>query len=725
LGNGGAYDPLYLQSAYNAPSSTKGSGQTVAVVDAYDDPHAEADLDYYRSHFGLSACTTANGCFKKVDQNGGLAYPSPDQGWAGEISLDLDMVSALCPNCHILLVEANDTYTSDLGAAVNEATTLGANAVSNSYGGDEYRGENADSANYYNHPGRAITVSSGDSGYGVQFPAASQDVTSVGGTSLHQYSNTGTRGNGSEAAWSGAGSGCSAYAPKPSWQSDTGCPNRTVADTSADADPNTGVWTYDTYGLSGFEIFGGTSAAAPMIASLYALAQNPTSSGQLASYPYRAPAGALHDVTSGSNGSCSPSYLCTAGTGYDGPTGVGTPDSTPGFSAPVVPPPPAPYHALTPARITDTRPDSGFPNAGATLPPGTTLNVGVTGAGGVPPAGVTAAVLNVTATNPTQQSYLTVWPAGAVQPTASNLNFGPGQTVANLVEVGLGSNGQVSLFNLSGSVDIVVDVEGYVGPSATAGTGLYKPLTPARITDTRPTSGFLNAGETLGPGDIRDVQVTGAGGVPSTGVAAVVLNVTATDPTEQSFLTVWPAGSAQPTASNVNFAPNQTVPNRVQVPVGTNGEVSVFNPTGSVDVVVDVAGYFTDASIPSATGARFTPTTPARITDTRSGSVYPNGDATLAPGGSIRVKVMGAGGVPATGVSGAILNVTVTNPTQPSYLTVWPTDATQPLSSDLNWVARQTVPNLVVAKLGSDGAVNVYNGAGSVDVVVDVSGWYA
>jgi hypothetical protein len=336
---------------------------------------------------------------------------------------------------------------------------------------------------------------------------------------------------------------------------------------------------------------------------------------------------------------------------------------------------------------------------------------------------VAAAVLNVTATNPTKQSFLTVWPTGVSRPTASNLNFGPGQTVPNLAEVGLGTNGKVSVFNLTGSVDVVVDVEGYVGLAA-AGTGLYHPLAPARITDTRLNSGFPNSGDTLGPGGTLNVQVTGQGGVPASGVAAVVLNVTATNPTAASFLTVWPTGSSRPNASNVNFVAGQTVPNRVQVPVGTGGKVSIFNPTGSVDVVVDVGGSFTDSSDPSATGAQFVPTTPARITDTRASSGFPNAGQTLGPGGSVVVVVRGAGGVPALAVAG-VLNVTVTNTTESSVLTVFPRALPRPTASDLNWVTGETVANLTVAQLGRGGSVVAFNAVGSVDVVVDVSGWYA
>ncbi|QZL06944.1 S53 family peptidase [Streptomyces sp. BHT-5-2] len=329
----GGYGPGDLQSAYNLPQSG-GSGQTVAIVDANDDPNAEQDLATYRSQYGLPECSTANGCFQKVDQDGGTNYPAPDSGWAGEISLDVDMVSAACPQCHILLVEANSANMNDLGAAVNRAVAMGAKFVSNSYGGSEDSSDTNSDEQYFNHPGVAITVSSGDSGYGVEYPAASKYVTAVGGTSLQQDSSS--RGW-SETVWGtsaggeGAGSGCSQYDAKPAWQQDTGCSNRTVADVASVADPATGVAVYDSYQASGWNVYGGTSASSPFIAGVYALAGAPGSSDTPASYPY-AHASALNDVTSGANGSCSPSYLCTAGDGYDGPTGLGTPNGTAAFT---------------------------------------------------------------------------------------------------------------------------------------------------------------------------------------------------------------------------------------------------------------------------------------------------------------------------------------------------------------------------------------------------------
>jgi subtilase family serine protease len=318
------FGPADLQSAYAAPGGFAGLSETVAIVDAYDDPNAESDLAVYRSTYGLPACTTANGCFRKINQRGGTTYPAADVGWGREISLDLDMVSAMCKYCNIVLVEADDNSYVNLGTAVNRAAGS-AIAVSNSYGGPEFFGETGYDP-YYNHPGVAVTVSSGDSGYGVEYPAASPYVTSVGGT--HLTAGGGTRGW-TETAWSGAGSGCSAYEPKPGWQTDSGCSRRTVADVSAVADPSTPVAVYDTYGTSGWVTFGGTSAAAPIIAAEYALAGS--SGGQIyyGSSPYTH--GSLYDITTGSNGSCGGSYLCTARSGYDGPTGLGTPNGTGAF----------------------------------------------------------------------------------------------------------------------------------------------------------------------------------------------------------------------------------------------------------------------------------------------------------------------------------------------------------------------------------------------------------
>ncbi|MFJ9867111.1 peptidase S8 [Streptomyces sp. NPDC101165] len=334
------YGPSDLQDAYGLTSaaSSSGSGETIAIVDAYDDPNAEADLATYRSYYGLSDCTTDNGCFKKVGQTGSTtSLPSADSGWAGEISLDLDMASAVCPNCTILLVEAKSSSMANLGTAVNEAVKLGARFVSNSYGGSESSSDTSYDTSYFKHPGVAITVSAGDEAYGAEYPAGSKYVTAVGGTALKTSSNS--RGW-TESVWKtssteGTGSGCSAYDAKPTWQTDTGCTKRMIADVSAVADPATGVSVYDTYGSdgTGWNTYGGTSASAPIIAGVYALAGTPGSSDYPASYPYAAAGtSALNDVTSGTNGTCSTSYFCTAKSGYDGPTGWGTPQGTDAFT---------------------------------------------------------------------------------------------------------------------------------------------------------------------------------------------------------------------------------------------------------------------------------------------------------------------------------------------------------------------------------------------------------
>jgi hypothetical protein len=366
----------------------------------------------------------------------------------------------------------------------------------------------------------------------------------------------------------------------------------------------------------------------------------------------------------------------------------------------------ASYKPLTPGRILDTR-------TGPPVGAGQSIDVQVTGVGGVPATGVAAAILNVTVTQPTASGYLTVYPTGGGRPLASSLNFVAGQTVPNLVEVALGTGGKVSAFNFSGSTHVVMDVAGWVAAPPPGPDGLFNALAPARILDTRSGTG----GVTIGPNTSIDVQVTGQGLVPATGVAAVVLNVTATNPTASSYLTVFPTGAVRPTASNLNFLAGQTVPNRVVVKVGTAGKVTIYNLTGNTDVVADVGGWFTDATS-TAGGSVFYGITPARILDTR------NGGAPIGPNGTLTVPVGGAGVVPAT-AKAVVMNVTVTNTTLSSYLTVWPDLVTRPTASDLNWVAGQTVPNLVIVQLGTNGSIDLYNLQGNTDVVLDVVGWYA
>jgi subtilase family serine protease len=350
---GPPYTPADLQDAYDlADKAALPSDQTVAIVDAYDDPSAEADLAVYRSAYGLPPCTTANLCFRKVNQTGGPLLPSANVDWAGEIALDIQMVSAVCPHCKILLVETNSNSTVSLLAGVKEAKLLGATQISNSWGGSEFSTENLLETNL--SLAVPITVSSGDDGYGVQYPAASGQVTAVGGTSLKRASNI--RGW-TESAWAGAGSGCSKVIAKPAWQQDTGCAKRTVADVSAVADPKTGVAVYNTYGGGGpWWQVGGTSAAAPIVAASYALLGSDASSP---SFPYDNPS-SFNDVQSGSNGSCTFAYLCTGFVGFDGPTGIGSPNlaGTGNGSTAVTgaPPPATPTPTPAPQPVTPVNP---------------------------------------------------------------------------------------------------------------------------------------------------------------------------------------------------------------------------------------------------------------------------------------------------------------------------------------------------------------------------------
>jgi subtilase family serine protease len=326
------YGPTEIQSAYKLTDLSSG-GRTVAIVDAYGYASAEADLAVYRNHYGLQPCTTANGCFKKIDQNGGTNYPRKNAGWDHEQALDLDAVSAACPDCKILLVQAKTSSFANLGTAVNTAAARpGVVAISNSYGG----GDAADSTyglKYYNHPGIAVTASTGDSGFtGSSYPSSSSYVVAVGGTTLNKSSSN-TRGW-TESAWSGTGSGCSTVnsAIQAASSFNTGCAKRATADVSAVADPATGLSIYTSVsyqGYSGWVTYGGTSLSSPLIASMYALAGN-TTDGDPNSQPYNH-ASQFFDVTSGSTGSCTPSQWCNARTGWDGPTGVGTPNGVGGL----------------------------------------------------------------------------------------------------------------------------------------------------------------------------------------------------------------------------------------------------------------------------------------------------------------------------------------------------------------------------------------------------------
>jgi subtilase family serine protease len=336
------YGPAQFLGAYNLTGRANSGPPIIAIVDAFDHPTISEDLAVYSNQYGLpplpdcprrGITSSAVPCFQKVDQKGGQHYPKPNSGWALEIDLDVQIAHAICQNCSILLVEADDNSYANMMAAENFAVTSGAAVVSNSWSSGEFSAETFLDP-YFAYQGVAVLFASGDSGYGPQYPAASQYATAVGGTTLLLNPDNSYK---SEAAWVGAGSGCSLYEAKPPWQPDTGCPNRTIADVAAVADPATGAAVYSSQFRStpGWFQVGGTSLATPLVAAIYALSGNLPPNVWGSELPYMNPL-SLHDVTSGSNGSCgalldTTYYLCHGVTGYDGPTGLGTPNGTGAF----------------------------------------------------------------------------------------------------------------------------------------------------------------------------------------------------------------------------------------------------------------------------------------------------------------------------------------------------------------------------------------------------------
>lgn len=371
---------------------------------------------------------------------------------------------------------------------------------------------------------------------------------------------------------------------------------------------------------------------------------------------------------------------------------------------------PGTFTSLSPVRLLDTRDGTGL-SAAAAVPGGGAVTFQVTGRGGVPASDVGAATLNVTVTRTSAAGHVTAHPAGTAAPVASNLNFVAGQTIAGAVTVKLSADGKVTLRNGSSApVHLLADVAGWYAAGTPATPGALTPLAPARVLDTRDTVAVPAGGEV-------DVQVTGAGGVPGSGVAAVVLTVTVTRTSAGGHVTAYPTGSQVPLASNLNFIAGQTIANAVTVRLGEGGKVTLVNGSSRpVHLLADVAGWFS-AGTPEADGA-FTSTAPARLLDTRSGTA-------VAAGGSVDVQVGGAAGIPA-GAGAAVLNVTATRGAKAGHVTAHPAGTPTPNASSLNFAAGQTIPNQVTVRLSGDGRVTLTNGSSApVHLVVDVGGWYA
>ncbi|MEU8757911.1 hypothetical protein [Streptomyces sp. NPDC048659] len=368
---------------------------------------------------------------------------------------------------------------------------------------------------------------------------------------------------------------------------------------------------------------------------------------------------------------------------------------------------------LGPTRLMDTRYGTGdVPRA--KVGPGGTVTVQVTNRHWVPSKGVSAVVLNVTATGPTAAGFVSAYPHGTARTSASNLNFKAGQTISNLVVVPVAAgDGAVTFYNKAGSVDLVADIAGYYVTDGSGAT--YKPVTPARLMDTRSGLGVPQA--RLGARESVALKVAGAGGLPDTGVTAVVLNVTAAAPTAAGYVSAGPGDHYSVGTSNVNFTAGQTIPNLVVVPVSEAGEVRFYNHTGTVDLIADVAGYFTM----DATGSAYRPITPTRLMDTRAGLGVPK--ARVGAKSTVTLDVAGVGGIPATGVTAVVMNVTAVAPTAGGFVSVFPDGTVRTSASNLNFTAGTTIPNLVVVPV-VNGKVSFYNHAGSVDLLADVAGYY-
>uniref|UniRef100_UPI0039831D4C fibronectin type III domain-containing protein n=1 Tax=Lapillicoccus sp. TaxID=1909287 RepID=UPI0039831D4C len=359
------------------------------------------------------------------------------------------------------------------------------------------------------------------------------------------------------------------------------------------------------------------------------------------------------------------------------------------------------FTGITPTRILDTRNGLGLPTATpAALGAGATMTLTVPNL----PPGATAVALNVTVTDPTAASYLTIYPGGTTRPTASNLNYEPGQTIPNMVQVPLGANNTVTIYNSAGTVEVIADLVGSYAPGTGSG---FTGTSPTRVLDTRNATGAPQA--PLGAGATLTLTVPNL----PLGATAVAMNVTVTNPTAASYLTIYPGGAPQPTASNLNFGPGQTIPNMVLVPLGSNNTVTIYNAFGTVDVIADLVGSYAPG-----TGSGFTGTSPTRVLDTRNAIGAPR-----APLGAAATMTLTVPNLPA-GTTAVALNVTDTNPTAFSYLTVYPGGAPQPNASNLNYGPFQTIPNMVLVPVGPGNTVTLYNQAGTTDVIADLIGYY-
>ncbi|MFF7182763.1 protease pro-enzyme activation domain-containing protein [Streptomyces sp. NPDC008121] len=728
------------------------NGTTIAVysLENYD----LRDIASYQACHGTKVPVSS------VRVNGGPSEPAGIETGAGlETALDVETIIGLAPQSKILVYQGENTWEDGTDVFQRIVNDNRAKVVSVSWGSCELYTPQAvlDREELIFQQaaaqGQTIVAASGDSGstgcyYGepdsnastlyTDNPASSPYVLGVGGTTM-RGSITG------QTTWTGSGGGVSRLFEVPTDGFQTGRTGagygdlcvagagnacRQVPDVAGVGDPNTGypvAFGREADGLQYWNIIGGTSGAAPVWAALMAQAnqdlacQANGSVGYVHEALYKLPATAFRDVTTGHNNlTASGNYsgLYKAGAGYDLATGLGAPNGreiVKGLCQAVPQSPAGTFDALPPSRVLDTRYAIGRPGTTPVAANGT-VKLKVAGNGGVPAAGVTAVVLNVTAVSPSATGHLIAYPSGTTRPTSSNMNWLKGQIVPNLVTVPVGKDGSVDLFNAGGgTTHFVADVSGYFS-TGTAGS-TYVPKGPSRVLDTRNGTGRPGTAPVAGKGTVS-LKVAGAGGVPAEGATAVVLNVTATAAASTGHLIAYPNGTAQPTASNINWLKGQTRPNMVVLPIGTDGKVNLHNAgLGTVHFIADVFGYYTATS----DGGTFHTAGPSRLLDTR----YALGTArnTPVPGGANLILSLNDGHT-LSKAKAVVLNVTVTAPTSNGFLTVWPDGTPLPNASNLNWTKGATVANLVTVPV-VNGKIAFRPNAGSAHVIADLFGYYS
>jgi hypothetical protein len=707
-----------LRDAYGVPRDpAAGAGITVATIQFsgfnsvdFTDYAAQAQIPLFG---GQLAAVSVDG-----------ANPATVAG-TGDVEVDLDTqaILAVAPMARQRVYFTPNTFSGEVdafGMMADDAQAGRVQVVSSSWGHCESDVSPSEltavqaAVQRMAAAGATMSASSGDGGSNdcgnspatnqVDFPTSIPEVVSVGGTSLTA---------GYQTAWSldvqghGSGGGESTLFARPAYQGGSG--GRLVPDIALLADPSTGfaVVHNKTFGS-----VGGTSLASPLFAGLLAgalsEADRTTGVGDIHAALYSAPADAFQDVIVGSNGSYA------AGAGFDEVTGLGAPR----FGAlaealGIAPVGRTTYHPIDPTRIADTRTGTGAGVPKARLGAGQSLTITVPGsAPGVPTAasGVTAAVVNVTAINPSQSTYLSVYPTGAAGATStSSVNVVPGTPTPNLVTVKTDASGRISVYNRAGTVDVAVDLAGYYARDA---GDLYTPVNPGRILDTRSGTGV--AAGRVGPGGTITLHVEGAGGLPASGVDAVTMNVTAVNASASTHVSAFPAGFAGGAlSSNLNVAPAKAVANMVITKVSAGGDVQFQNAFGSVDLIADVQGYY-------ATGGGFSlaPVPPVRILDTRPGGLGADSSGAF---------LVAAAGSRARAV---VLNLTGVSPTAATFLSLFPFNvavAVGRTSSSLNLDAHAVRANLTTTAIAAADPLTevVYNRAGSIAVLADVAGYFS